>query len=154
MSALTFRINSPAVAHETFEDEVIMINLVSGTYYNLNKTGVVIWDLLEAEATVEEIVAGIAARYETDGTDIEAAVKEFLEELRKEDLIVPGDEEPTRPPNDVRSKRNIGGRERSAPFEPPILTKYTDMQELLLLDPIHDVDDAGWPRSKPGAAPV
>ena len=25
------------------------------------------------------------------------------------------------------------------------LGKYTDMQELLLLDPVHEVDEAGWP---------
>ena len=34
------------------------------------------------------------------------------------------------------------------PFEAPILNKYNDMQELLLLDPIHDVDEAGWPNTK------
>ena len=34
----------------------------------------------------------------------------------------------------------------------PVLEKYTDMQELLLLDPIHDVEEAGWPKAKPGAA--
>jgi hypothetical protein len=30
-----------------------------------------------------------------------------------------------------------------------LLNKYSDMQELLLLDPIHDVDDAGWPKPNP-----
>ena len=34
-------------------------------------------------------------------------------------------------------------------FEAPILHKYTDMQDLLLLDPIHEVDEAGWPSVKP-----
>jgi hypothetical protein len=28
------------------------------------------------------------------------------------------------------------------------LNKYTDMQDLLLLDPIHEVDAAGWPSTK------
>jgi hypothetical protein len=34
----------------------------------------------------------------------------------------------------------------------PVLDKYTDMQELLLLDPIHEVDDAGWPHTLTGDA--
>ena len=34
-------------------------------------------------------------------------------------------------------------------YEPPQLMKYTDMQELILLDPIHDVDEKGWPHTKP-----
>jgi hypothetical protein len=29
-----------------------------------------------------------------------------------------------------------------------VLERYTDMQELLLLDPIHDVDESGWPHRK------
>ena len=32
------------------------------------------------------------------------------------------------------------------PFEAPVLYTYTDMAELLLLDPIHDVDETGWPK--------
>lgn len=32
-----------------------------------------------------------------------------------------------------------------APYARLALTKYTDMQELLLLDPVHEVDDEGWP---------
>ena len=31
-------------------------------------------------------------------------------------------------------------------FAPPAFEKFTDMEELLLLDPIHEVGDTGWPR--------
>jgi hypothetical protein len=30
----------------------------------------------------------------------------------------------------------------------PKIDKYTDMQEMLLADPVHDVDTAGWPNLK------
>jgi hypothetical protein len=40
------------------------------------------------------------------------------------------------------------GRAVNAPFTPPALTKFTDMQDLLLLDPIHDVGSGGWPAKK------
>jgi hypothetical protein len=36
-------------------------------------------------------------------------------------------------------------------FQPPTLESYNDMQDLLLLDPIHDVDDMGWPQKAPDA---
>lgn len=29
------------------------------------------------------------------------------------------------------------------------ITKYTDMEQMLLLDPIHDVDEHGWPTPSP-----
>ena len=33
-------------------------------------------------------------------------------------------------------------------FAPPRLEKYSDLEDLLVLDPIHDVDEAGWPIAK------
>lgn len=35
----------------------------------------------------------------------------------------------------------------AAEFPAPRLERYTDMQDLLLLDPIHDVDERGWPNA-------
>ena len=36
-------------------------------------------------------------------------------------------------------------------FEAPRLEKYTDMQDLVLLDPVHEVDEQGWPQQRPEA---
>jgi hypothetical protein len=36
--------------------------------------------------------------------------------------------------------------EPKLPWAPPIVERYTDMQMLLQLDPVHDVSDEGWPR--------
>ena len=39
------------------------------------------------------------------------------------------------------------------PFRAPQIRAYTDMQDLLMIDPIHDVDETGWPvRRDPGGA--
>ncbi len=38
--------------------------------------------------------------------------------------------------------------ESKTPFQIPVLDVYSDMQDLLLLDPIHDVDETGWPTPK------
>ena len=38
-------------------------------------------------------------------------------------------------------------------FATPALKKYTDMEYFLLLDPIHEVEEAGWPHERP-AEPV
>jgi hypothetical protein len=34
---------------------------------------------------------------------------------------------------------------KRSPFEAPRLDRYDDMRDLLLADPIHDADTAGWP---------
>lgn len=36
-----------------------------------------------------------------------------------------------------------------AGYRPPVLEVFADMQDLLLLDPIHDIDEVGWPVARP-----
>jgi hypothetical protein len=36
------------------------------------------------------------------------------------------------------------------PFRTPRLEKFTDMQDLILLDPVHEVDARGWPHLPDG----
>ena len=38
------------------------------------------------------------------------------------------------------------GSDEKAAFEAPRLERYNDMKDYFLLDPIHEVDTAGWPR--------
>ena len=137
-----FRVNSPKVGHEVFDAEVVIINLGTGTYYSMDGVAADIWTRIDG-AMPGEIVEGLTARYEASAGDIETAVAQFLDELQREGLIVPdqaSSDEKERP------GRSAEGREHPLPrFEPPVLHKYSDMQDLLLLDPIHDVDDAGWP---------
>jgi hypothetical protein len=45
--------------------------------------------------------------------------------------------------NELKNKLILAARD----YKIPVLNKYTDMQELLLLDPIHDVNAQGWPES-------
>jgi hypothetical protein len=33
-------------------------------------------------------------------------------------------------------------------WQPPAFDEYTDMWELIKLDPIHEVDEVGWPVAK------
>ena len=35
------------------------------------------------------------------------------------------------------------------PWTPPSIAVFSDMQDLFELDPIHDVDEAGWPSRAP-----
>jgi hypothetical protein len=34
-----------------------------------------------------------------------------------------------------------------------VIRKYEDMQDLLLIDPFHDVPEEGWPERKQAAVP-
>ena len=141
----TFQINAPTVVAEIFDDEVVIINLESGAYYSLGQSGRLLWQQLQPGATVNELIAQVATIYASAPSEVTPAIAQFMAQLAQEQLIVPV----TRPIEsqafhavkaETRFKQTNQG-----PFTAPTLNKYTDMQDLLLLDPIHDVAETGWP---------
>ncbi|MBE6708830.1 MAG: PqqD family protein [Ruminococcaceae bacterium] len=54
----------------------------------LNDTGKFIFDLLSVDTTEADIVAGLTDNYEVDKSEAESAVKEFLQKLRDNGLLV------------------------------------------------------------------
>jgi Coenzyme PQQ synthesis protein D (PqqD) len=143
---MRYRVNSPQVINETIDGEAIMINLATGSYYSLDRVGGDVWTLLEASSPVDDIVAELGRRYDASVDDIRRGVEDLLQRLVDEELIVPcGDGEPTRAvlsPEPAPAKRS--------PFHAPRLEKFTDMQDLILLDPVHEVDSQGWPHLPDG----
>jgi hypothetical protein len=138
LSESRFRIG-PEIVHETVDGEVIAIDLAGGSYYSLAGSGPAIWELLGRGASEAEIRAALAGRFEAEQAEISAAVSVLLGQLQKNGLIVVGEEggsdAPAAPSSDEK-----------APFEAPRLERYNDMKDYFLLDPIHEVDTAGWPR--------
>lgn len=146
MSNERFRVNTPTVTHETIDGEAVIINLDSGNYYSLVEVGSFIWGLVEKGASASEVQHLVRQTYQGEAIDIDRGVKELLGQLQQENLIVPVDGAGASALTDVLSSNN--SHEKPS-FNRPSLHKYSDMQELLLLDPIHDVDDAGWPKPNP-----
>lgn len=146
-----FRVNSPHVAYEIFDDEVIIIHFESGNYYSLDKTGAAIWCFIERGVPVGALLKGIMHRYTGDEGVIENAVRQLLDELEQEGLIVPEQVDGAARRQEPTADAATRPEAEKPPFDPPLLQRYTDMQDMLLLDPIHEVDETGWPTGKPDA---
>jgi hypothetical protein len=149
MSETLFRVNTPSITSETIDGEVVIINLVTGNYYSLVDAGAIIWSLVGKGAAVSEIVEYITAAYQGGRSDIEMTIKELIAQLQQENLIVPLMAGEGLAFNLLDCQSMSNNREERPAYQPPVLGIYTDMQELLLLDPIHEVDEMGWPRAKP-----
>ena len=145
MNNQRFRVNTPTVTHEIIDGEAVIINLDSGNYYSLVEEGSFIWSLVEKGASASELQNMVSRTYQGDAQQIDRGVQELLAQLQQENLIVPVDE--AGEAVDLQAPNN--NNDEKPLFNPPSLNKYSDMQELLLLDPIHDVDDAGWPKPNP-----
>ena len=143
---MRYRVNHPQVINEMIDSEAIIINLVSGSYYTLDSLGGEVWELLEKSPSVEDIVTQLSFRYDASDDVIRSAVENLLEELSREQLVAPDD--------GSGAASSLPSRSRSAqrlPFRAPRLEKFTDMQDLILLDPVHEVDSRGWPHASADA---
>src|SRR5208282_2198509 len=89
MSAETrYRVNVPAVVHELFEDEAIIVNMDSGNYYSARQAGAAVWAALAGGASIDETVAAVAASYAGARDEIAAVVTAFIRDLEREHLIL------------------------------------------------------------------
>ena len=137
-----YAINGEGIAHEMLMGEAILINFKTGSYYSLDGTGGIIWECLCAgPASPSTLMAALGAGTSaSESLALHEALERFLKELADEELLAVTDAAPL--PLPVRAAA------AGTSFEPPILQKYTDLEALLLLDPIHDVVVSGWPNAK------
>lgn len=134
--ARTFAIDGARIVHETVEDETIIIDLTTGTYYSLTGSGTQVWAWLVDGHSEQDVLAAL------DGVDAARSevVADFICQLCDEGLL----EETS--PSGARLA-SLDTLVPAGPLEPPRLERYTDMEQLLLLDPIHQVQAAGWPNT-------
>lgn len=130
-----FRVNSPKVIHQIFDTEVVIVNLETGIYYSIGGSGIDIWRGIDAGIAPQEIIGA----FTPIGAD--ARIKAFIEELEREQLIAQTDAE--------KESKAVEVWQPPTAFVPPVLEKFTDMREMLLIDPIHELDESGWPKRMP-----
>jgi len=119
---------SATVASETIDGESIVIDLATGAYYSFQGWTAWAW---------QSLCAGV------DTSDVDAALvevggaSEFVERLVAAQMLIDRGADPVDP----------------APDFPPgaaeslIVERFDDMADMIMLDPVHDVDRAaGWPR--------
>ena len=138
----SYRINPANVSAENIDGEVIIVNLASGTYYSTLDLGVCLWSRITAGHSIGAILDELRAAYPGEYAAIESTVHDFIAHLERENLIERSDGMPAASDNAVEVVL-------PAQFTAPVLNCYSDMQDMLLLDPVHDVADVGWPVAKP-----
>lgn len=137
---MRFSLNEPDVSAEVFDGEVLAINLATGDYHSLRGGAVAFWRGL-AEGHETAAVAGwLAAHWGRLEAEVRSELERVAAELTGKEVLRPAE--------------GAGATDGAAPawlaelpaaYEEPQIETYADMQDLLLIDPIHEVDVAGWP---------
>lgn len=133
-----FAINYPNVVAEVFEGEVVVVDLESGQYFSLAGTGAAIWAEVIEGRTIDQVAQVLTDTHDTDGVDVVAETTRFVSQLLDQNLVIPG-------PATTGDLERTVVLDARPPFVAPALEVYNDLQDILLLDPIHEVDQAGWP---------
>ena len=78
---------SPNAAHQTVGEEAILIDLNSGTYYSLNDTGTMFWELIDGQRTIADCAAHIAGEYDVEAEVVAGDLLELAAEFKAEGLV-------------------------------------------------------------------
>ena len=120
-----YEIAAPDVIAESLDGEVLIVNLATGVYFRGDADAAHAWSAVTSGAALPE----------SEGGNTEAMAA-FIAELLDEGLI--RERPATAPPVPEPAELPSG------PFR---LERFEDLQDMLALDPIHDVDpNTGWPQ--------
>jgi hypothetical protein len=149
MQALHHRLRprGEEVAAKVIDGEAIIINLANGIYYSMDKVGGLIWDLVQAGHSLEEVIMAVTDRYDVSREKVEADIQELVEELLRENLVALSEDGAA--PAETRQIAQEG----KLPYEAPKLNIYRDMGDLLALDPpTPGLGDIPWKDPEEGSS--
>lgn len=134
MSFTYLEVAAPKCSAEDFDGEIVAINLDTGRYFSLRDSAAAIWHDLAGGHAVETIVGVVSG-----DAALAASVERYVAELQKEGLMRPASTPAVTPAQSLVAPGMAA----------PILESFGDMESLLLLDPVHEVDDhEGWPKPR------
>lgn len=123
----------PALIDEAWPDEVVILNLTKGFYYSLRGSGICVWPYLKQGVSREQIFQIINHHFAE-----EESLSAWIDQMIAEEVLIETDEQ---------SQPLVlpAPKEKKEPFVAPQFQVFKEMKDLLLLDPIHDTNEAGWP---------
>jgi hypothetical protein len=133
---MALTVSVPLLISQQFDSEVVLANYQNGVYYNLDGSAAQVWLGLKANRTVEEIGSALAAATAGDVPSITQQVQTFVDSMLAEGLIAEG-------AADARAE--TWAPVLSGIFVAPEFQRFDNLRELLLMDPVHDAGEEGWP---------
>jgi hypothetical protein len=123
-----FRINEKLVTSKMIDGEAIIINLGSGMYYSLDKTGGLVWLLIGGGYTIGEAADELISRFSVPVNQVREDLAHLVNDLVTHNLVLPAE-------NDVAPASIELEAPTGEAYERPVLNCYDDMGDVLALDP-------------------
>jgi hypothetical protein len=141
----------PDIVSEEIDGEVIIVNLRNGNYYSLSQSATVVWAGIQEHATLERLQQDLQKRYDGETGSMHRDLAELIRALDAEQLIAVRSASEAPAAGEVPAAEPDAAGEQEA-YRPPLFERFTDMGDLLLLDPVHEAEDEkGWPHARGNA---
>ena len=131
------------VMSEILDGEAVIVDLRTGRYHAAQGVAATAWSVLGSGADLDTIVSEVARVHAPVPADVKARMSAFVDQLLAAELIV----EVAGSAASVSFASATGGA--PSPWNDPVLESHNDLEDLLLLDPVHDVGADGWPQVAP-----
>lgn len=138
-----YRVRDKNIVSEIIDEEAIIMDLADGTYFSSNGAGAVIWDGIVCGFEATQIKERVQCGFSVDPGVLNLDFEKFVTALSDNKLV-----EIARDVAVSSVDWNMPLPASRRDYDPPVLNRYDDLQKLALLDPIHDVEEAGWPNRK------
>ena len=133
--------NEEKVFADFADDQYIVLNHFNGEYYSFDKASSLVLKALTEGCSVENIVQAFCNRY-GGACKAPESVNRFMEQLLSLEIIIPDD-------NTTGNADKYIAAIESESMPELACEVFTDVADLLMMDPIHEVDEKeGWPVKK------
>ena len=146
-----YEIDRARIILERFEEEAVLVNVESGYYYSVSSAGSEILELLEEGLAADDLALALFGDSETLHR-FQIRIAQFVEKLAVEGIVVERDPASSAGPG---FHKGWPLHPDGAGYEPPIFERFDDVRDLLLIDPVHQVDpEHGWPKKRASASSI
>ena len=130
------------IVAEEFDGETVLIDVSRGLYFSLQGAATELWKAFAEPRTEADVLETLCGQL--SGCD-RAGLASSLQKMHECQLLVAADASTPGPASHYTAS--------SASFSPPVVEVYSDLADLIAIDPVHEVDaTAGWPM-RPGNFP-
>ena len=132
----SYALNEEKMFADITDGIAIVINSETGIYYGMNELGTAVFERLIKGISRQTILSALQ-KLPNAPADIAEKLENFIKDLQSKDLIIDGTE-------------HVAECSFNEPEEFSLtLNEYSDAQELLMADPIHEIkEDTGWTPEK------
>lgn len=121
---------------ETFDSETVLIDVDRGIYFSMHGCAASVWHAFDVPRTPNSACDELAADLPEAEREM---VAKLIRELAEQKLIIAAE---GISPDDAKPLNRF----TAVSFAAPVFGVFTDLADLIGIDPVHEVDEsAGWP---------